>query len=820
MKSPTFLRSHPLLARLLLFVLLPLLSVGVWAWGSLSHALPAEGATRLTHGVSAPVTLLRDEHGAVHIQASNDRDAFYAVGYAQAQDRLWQLELQRRTARGLLSEVFGRDSIDADVWFRTLGLCESASSAWSALSGEARASLTAYTAGVNAAMAQTRTLPIEFHILDVKPEPWTEIDSLAWIKMFALDLSGNYRREIDRYLANGQLSQQQAAIFFPDYPEEGPSTVASTADAKALLRLADAQDRLQAGMGLAVPGTGSNAWAVAGRHTADGGAILANDPHLGLQSPSLWYVVSIDTPTLKVSGMSLVGLPVVVFGRNDRIAWGGTNMMADTQDLFFERVDTEGARYESNGVWQPFQSRTEIIQVRADFPRQLRPRYTPVTLKVRSNPHGPIISDYFKVFDAPVALRWTGLDPADTSYEAFLRLNYAQDWNQFRQAMRHHVAPALNMLYADRAGHIGYLGAGRIPIRRRGEGTLPVPGWDPAYGWSGEVPPEQWPQSYDPGSGYLVSANQRVVDGTYPYFISHDWASPARARRIEQLLRAPIDAGRRFTAEDMQRIQADTVDLDALAMMTTLRARLPEGGHAAQAAQFLREWNGDMRADSQAASIFHTWMRHFRNDLFSDHLNGAWNNPQRARFMRRLSDGVRLDQLAALILNDPSGWCDNRSTALRESCAHLLASSQSEALDELHKLRGDWGMRSWQWGDVQKTVYRHTPMSQIKPFDRIFERRIGNGGSSNSINVASSEFAYSDGYLQNFGAGFRQIIGLNPERIQHYYMNSTGQSGNVMSRHYDDMVQPFRDVRYYRLIDDAPVGSSAADGPATPGTGR
>ncbi|MGO4263761.1 penicillin acylase family protein [Lysobacter sp. TAB13] len=800
-----YLRSHPLTARLIVFVLLPLLACATWMWSNVRNSLPPEGAIQITEGVSAPVALSRDEHGVVHVSAGNDRDAFFAVGYAQAQDRLWQLELQRRMARGRLSEVLGKDSVDADVLFRTLGLYESARSAWPALSAPARASLTAYTAGINARLAHTAQLPAEFRILGVKPEPWTEIDSLAWIKVFALDLGGNYRREIDRYVAQSALTPEQAAIFFPEYPAQAPTTVASIEQAQGLLAMADSQYELQSKLRLAAPNTGSNAWAVAGRHTADGGALLANDPHLGLQIPSLWYAVSVDTPTLKVSGMSLIGLPVVVFGRNAQIAWGGTNMMADTQDLFFERADASGANYEADGVWQPFQVRSEVFNVRADFPEKLRRQYAPVTLQVRSSRHGPIISDHFKVFDQPVALRWTSLDAADTSYEAFFRMNYARDWSEFKQALSHHVAPAMNMLYADRAGNIGYLGAGRIPVRSRGEGTTPSPGWDSSYGWSGEVPPAQWPQTYNPPSGYLVSANNRVVGDDYPYFVSHDWASPARAQRIEQLLRQRIGSGRKLVAEDMQRIQADTVDLDAAAMMTHLRERLPQGEHGAQAAAYLRGWNGDMRADSQAASIFHVWMQHFRSTLFADQLQGTWNNPQRTRLLRRLGDGVRLERLGRLIQDDPTGWCDNRDTPRRETCEQSLASSQASALDELHKLRGDWSMRDWQWGQVQKTVYTHIPMSAMKPLNKVFERRIGNGGSSNSINVASSNFAYADGYLQDFGAGFRQVIALSPKQVTHWYMNSTGQSGNAMSPHYDDMVEPFRDVRYYRL-------RTAADG--------
>ncbi len=812
-------RTHPVAARLILLVAIPLLALASWIWLELRGSLPPEAVTRITSGVSSPVDIERDAQGAVHIRAKTDSDAFFAVGYAQAQDRLWQLEVQRRMARGELSEVFGKDSIDADVWLRTLGLHASARSAWTTLSAPARASLTAYTAGINARIAETDKLPVEFRLLGLKPQPWTEMDSLAWVKVFALDLGGNYRREMDYYLTRSLLGEDRAATFFPGYRSATQATVpAATPSADTGLQaMADTHRRVLASLHLALPNTGSNAWVIGGKHTTDGGALLANDPHLGLQIPSLWYAVSLETPTLHSSGMSLVGLPLVVFGRNDHIAWGGTNMMADTQDLFFERTDANGDRYDTDGGWIPFEQRTETIRVRAEFPDVLRRQYAPVTLHVRSTRHGPIISDQFAVFDRPVALRWTGLDPDDSSYEAFFRLNYAKDWTQFRSALDHLVAPAMNMLYADRAGNIGYIGAGRIPLRRQGEGTLPVPGWDPAYGWKGSVPSAEWPQRYNPPEGYLISANDGINDADYPYFVSHDWASPARARRIRQLIQAGIGAGKTFDVADMERMQADTLDLNVAAMMATLRNRLPPDGHSSRAAQYLAHWDGNTQADSQAASIFHAWMRQLRQQLYSNPLQGDWNNPQRTRQLRRLAGTVRLEQLEQSLRNDDGHWCSAAKTAnsALPACDAVLATSLTAALNELHKLRGDWSMDSWGWGQLHRTVYAHPPMSHIKPLRPLFERRIDNGGSADAINVASADFSDAEGYLQKFGAGFRQVIAMSRNRIRHEYMNSTGQSGNVMSRHYDDMVEPFQKVRYYPLSPAATGTDSATSARGT-----
>jgi penicillin G amidase len=802
-------RRFPLTTRLLALVVLPALVAAWWLHASLKASLPGDGVVQLVHGVSSPTTIERDANGVPHVLAGSDADAYFAIGYAHAQDRLWQLELQKRMASGRMSEAFGKKSIEADVWFRTLGLYEAARTAWPALSPEAQASLTAYAAGINAWIDEKHALPVEFRVLGVEPEHWTELDSLAWVKVFALDLGGNFRREIEHYIAAQSLTRTQLAAFFPGYPVDAPTeTVASSArETDRLLALARFQQRLEREHALGGRNVGSNAWVVSGRHAKDGAALLANDPHLGLQMPSLWYAISVDAPTFKVSGMSLVGLPVAVLGRNAHIAWGGTNMMADTQDLYFERADPTGENHQVDGRWQPFQVRTETIEVRADFPEQLRKQFAPVALKVRSTRHGPVISDYYGVFDQPVALRWTALDAGDTSYEAFFRLNHARDWESFQAALSLHVAPAMNILYSDRHGNIGYVGAGRIPIRKRGEGTLPVPGWDDAHGWNGEVPPAQWPQSYNPASGYIVSANDAVANPAHPHFISHDWASPARARRIAGLLQARIDAGERLTIEDMQRIQGDTTDLEVVALLAELKTRLPEEGHAAQAAILLKGWDGDMRGDSQAAAIFTVWMRHFRRQVFGDELLGSWENAQAAKMLRSLQGDVSLDYLRALLRRDEAGWCDDRETVEQEGCDEVLADSQESALWELYKLRGDWSMASWRWDQVQRTSYSHTPFGSSKSLARLFDRRIGNGGSSNAINVAGSSFSGADGYLQTFGAGFRQIIALHGDRAEHRYMNSTGQSGNVMSPHYDDMVAPFRDVRYVELhssIDRAP----------------
>lgn len=798
------IKNYRLLTRFIVVIFIPAITICCFAYFKMKQGLPEQRLVLTNQAMSAPAIITRDVHGVPEIQANSDNDAYFAVGYVHAQDRLWQLELQRHMVQGRLSELFGKESISQDIWFRTIGLYQAAKTAWPALSREAQESLTAYTAGINAGMAAQKTLPAEFQILNIKPEPWTEIDSLAWIKMFAFDLGGNFRAEISRYLAGQALPLDRQNIFFPTYADDVPTTIRSekisSLSISGMAKMAGFQENLQRQFGLTGHAVGSNAWVVSGKHTATGSVLLANDPHLGLQIPSLWYAINVKGKALNVSGMSLIGLPLVIFGHNENIAWGGTSMMADTQDLYLERpIGSGNASYEVNGLKEPFIIRTEEIAIRADFPEQLHKKYLPIKVNIRSTRHGPIISDQFHVFDRPVSLRWTALDPGDTSYEAFFRLGYAHDWASFNNALHPLVAPALNMMYADRTGNIGYLGVGRIPIRKSGDGSSPSIGWTDNYEWMGFVAPEKWPQTYNPESGYIVNANNRIADSTYPYFISRDWASPARARRITQLLTEKIDGKSLLTVSDMEKIQSDTTDLDAQAVMAALSGFTPQSDEQKTAWSYLKSWRGDMASESQAAALFHVWMRHFRTELILPYLTGIFNTRDQADFAESLSSGVGLHALADILRQPHSVWCEQDKSTAQQSCQELLAHSLQMAIDEIYKLKGDRSMSSWDWGALKTTVYPHTPFSNLRPFGFVFEKRIANGGSENTVNVSDIEYNEKDGYIQKFGPGFRQIMSLDRGYFEDQYMNSTGQSGNVLSPHYSDMVEPFRDMHYFSM---------------------
>lgn len=778
----------------------------VWLFFHFRAGLPAETGQAQVRGIETPVRIVRDAQGVPTIHASTDRDVFFGTGYVHAQDRLWQLEVQRRVVRGRLSEIFGKDTVGQDAWMRTLGLYEAAKRDWPSLSPEAQRSLSAYADGINAFTAAHPDLPVEFSVNGVRPEAWTVYDSLAWIKLFALNLGGNMRSELSHYVALPMLGQDKmAAIFGGDPSLAGMTAGQDPRTAQTMQQLLLGQEKLERTLKVGGRYVGSNAWVVSGKHTGNGSAMLANDPHLGLQIPSLWYPLVQQGDRLESSGMSMIGLPIVVFGRNRDIAWGGTSLMADVQDLYLEEVNpAKPTQYRNNSNWEEFVTRSETIQVKADFPNTLSKAYEPVTIKVRSTRHGPVVSDFVGPLDQPVSLQWTALQPGDVTYDSFFRLNYATDWKSFRAALQSHTAPALNMLFADNKGNIGYLGAGKIPLRSKGAGALPVNGATDEYRWTGFIPFDGLPQTFNPDQGYIVSANNKPVGAEYPYFISSEWAPPGRAQRIEQLLQAWIGKGEKLTPAMFGTMQGDIVSLPAQQLAKLLVRMRPANDRQNLALGYLRTWGGEMSMQSQAPAIVHAWTRHLRVALFEPSLKAGWNEARKKEVFDRIVSAVDLQVLTAALSDGKNTWCDQANAAVPSSCEGKLRQSLDSALDELSKLGGS-DMDDWRWEDMHRTVYEHAPLSRSKLLALLFEKRIASGGSTDTINVANATYRESDGYLQTFGAGFRQIIEFGNATSPVLYMNSTGQSGNVFSPHYADMVQPFRDVKYHAL----PVASTA-----------
>lgn len=796
-------KGRPLLARFVVVILIPLLVFSLLQMSRLFDSLPEKYTDIVISSISQQVSISRDAMGYVNVSAKNDGDLFFGIGFAQAQDRLWQLEVQRRIARGTLSEVFGRNSIDHDIWLRTLGLYQSANFAWQALSPEAKMSLQAFSDGVNAYIQQQSSLPPEFILFDIDMAPWSPIDSLAWIKVFALNLSGNYRKELENQAVASVLTSKRLASLYPAitensvFQQQGNDTLLTQAtELERLTRL------LQETLHIGGKYVGSNAWAVSGKHTSNGKALLANDPHLGLQVPSLWYGASLNSSTLHAKGMTLVGLPVIIFGRNNKISWAGTNLMADVQDLAVEQVKVNSPdHYLRDGEWQTMNSRIEHIAIRNDFPDFLRKQLKPLELHIRSTKNGPLVSDVQENNNQVMSLRWTALAEDDTSYQTFYDINYAQDWLSFNQAANKLVAPALNLLYSDTEGNIGLRIAGRIPIRNSGNGSLPVPGWSSEFDWQGYIPATELPQIYNPESGIIVSANNRAFADDYPHLISHDFAPEARASRITEVLTDKLKNGKTLTVQDSIDLQGDTMDLAIQSVLPILKSTQCKTEIQCQAMEYLHGFEGDMRADQIAPTIVSVWLEHLKIGLFRDDFKHYWLQNQKASLLSAAVANISIEQI--IIAFEAShhrqhDWCDNIQTDVIENCQMILLSSLSDSIKELKKLAGS-DMDDWYWGEIHHALYRHMPMSEVKLLQIWFEQTAAAGGSENSVNVANASYDPSQGYLQTFGAGFRQIMSMTGDDTGHLVMNSTGQSGHFLSRNFADAVPLFHSMQFHQL---------------------
>ena len=794
-------RGHPLLLRFLFFICLPAAACLVLGLLHLLGSLPSAAIDLRVGGIQETVRIRRDANGVPHIEAKSDNDAYFALGYLHAQDRLWQLEMQRRLAQGRLSEVLGKEALDGDKWMRTLNLYRAAESSWQVLSAAAKVSLEAYANGVNAYLRERRTLPLEFILLDVRPRPWRAIDSLAWFKVFSLSQSKSMRQEANRYVLRRYLAEAQWSQLESSYPAGAPITADVLPSIQGITRISL---KLEKELGVGGLYVGSNAWVISGALTESGMPILANDPHLSLQMPSPWYVASLSAPGFSVSGMSIVGLPNIVFGRNARIAWGGTNMIADTQDLYVLETDPDRPNhYKVDGAWKTMEVYSEEIRIRNDFPAALRKPLEPVRIQVRRSHLGPVVTDALGVLDQPVCLHWPALQEGDTSYEAIFRVGYATDWQQFNEALEHLVSPAINLVYADASNNIGYLGAGKIPVRNLGDGSLPVPAADPQYAWKGYIPFSEMPRVLNPRQGYLVNANNKVVDDGYPYFISRDWAPPARAQRLTAMIEEALKAQGKIRFEDVQRMQGDVKDLEAVELkdhlLRLVAHRIRPGGPLER----LKLWNGEMTREQVPAAIFSMWLSRLRDHLLLDDLKGYENNNTQAGVLRGYVEAVTPLQIGRMMTDPRYDWCDDRSTKARESCADIALISFEEAITELKKRQGK--ERHWQWGRVHQTVFKHLPFSSVNLLDLVFERRVPGAGSQSTVDVAAGRYSDADGFEQEFGAVFRQVISPGSGKSRHAYMNSTGQSGNPLSRHFDDMLEPFNRVLFFELRDEGPV---------------
>ncbi len=767
-----------------------------FAWGS----LPAlDGELRLA-GLGAPVRVLRDELGVPLIEAASERDAAMALGFVHAQDRLWQMEMSRRIGAGRLAEVVGERGLPVDRFMRTLGLYRAAEASLEHLSAEALDRLAAYAEGVNGFLAQrSHPLPPEFLLLQHRPEPWQPADSLVLIKLMALDLVSSWRSELTRASLLDRLRPEALADLWPPPRSDEVTTLSGPAQwtgdvsprsEPTLPDAASASAALAGALLTALPlpdnaGLGSNIWAVSGAHTASGAALLANDPHLGLTAPAHWYLAALSTPGGTVMGATLPALPVVVIGRNEHIAWGFTNTAGDTDDLFIERLDpADPDRYLTQDGSQPFLRRDEVIRVQGS---------EPVRLRVRETRHGPVISDIMtRATDIAgegrvLALAWTALLPEDRTVEAGIGLARAQDWDDFSRAIELFHSPTQNAFYADAEGRIGMAMAGRLPLRRAGDGSLPAPGWDGSHDWLGLLPAAENPRTpAATDAGFLQNANNRLVDERYPHLVTADWNDDLRARRIVAVLDAATTAGEPLDTEVMRQLQNDRLST-LVGDFRPWLAAVPSGdAGTARILEAIDAWDGAAMPDRPEPLVFQAWYRSLVRHVLADNLGDDF-----AAYR-----GIRSAAMRHILEQAPD-WCDDVTTTdLRESCDDMAAAALTSALDELRAAYGeDW--RAWRWGEASQARLAHRPLDGVPGIGRIFSIVTGTGGGdAGTVRVA--RYAAAAPYDTVAAASLRMVTDLAETGTLHVIL-PTGQSGHPLSPHYDDQTGRWRNGELHTL---------------------
>ena len=759
----------------------------------LRQSLPQIRGEIAVQGLIAPVEVLRDAYGVPHVFAQSERDAHFALGFVHAQDRLWQLEMNRRIAAGRLSEVLGPAGLETDRFMRTLGVRRAAQASLEHLDAETKDILEAYAAGINAFLALQPVLPPEFHLLRARPEPWSAVDSLAWWKMMGWDLGGNWRSELLRMRLSRALRPERVNEFFPPYPGEASPAIRDLNEVYEGLereppRLAtqgtNAHSRFSEFLGQEGGGA-SNSWVVSGARSASGRPVLANDPHLGLSAPAVWYLAHLHAPGLNAIGATLPGIPGILLGRNQHVAWGATNAGADVQDLYIEKLDTAGNYLTPEGT-RSFRTLGETIRVKGAPDEKLT---------VRISRHGPVISDVARAAleltprGHAMALAWTALAEDDISMQATLRVPRARNRGEFEAALRSLQTPQQAITYADVEGNIALIVAGRVPLRKPEndlKGLAPAPGWDARYDWAGYLPHDALPRAVNPAAGLLVSANHKVTPPGYPHHITLEWQPPYRARRIEELLHAAS----RHSVRSFAGIQLDPVSPAVRELLPHLLTAIPRSVAAREALKLLAAWDGSMAGHRPEPLIAIAWWRELAFALYADELGEAFreNWTPRAPFVERA-------------LRTGSAWCDDVRSQPPERCEELLADALEKALADLRRRFGE-DMASWRWGEAHRAWHRHRPLSRHGLLARFFDVSVASPGDAYSVNVGRSDFSDDAApYASRHAASYRAIYDLaNPEAS--LFIQSAGQSGNPLSPHYRAFAEPWARGEYVRAVTD------------------
>ena len=777
-KSPV--RKKGRWKKILLIGLLLLLIIGVGVFiyihSYINKSLPhIEGTIALPH-LQNEVTVITDENGVPHISAQNDHDLYIAQGYVQAQYRLFQMDLSRRQASGTLSEVVGESAINNDKYFRALGLRRAAEKSYDTYTDEGIEVLELFAEGVNAYINEAiedDKLPIEYTLLGVEPEEWSTIDSLTIGKYMAFDLGGNWERQAFNYYLLNQFREEKALELFPVYPKNKPTIMEDgEIDITGILEHAVIPHDFN----------GSNNWVVSGEKTASGHPLLADDPHLGLATPSIWLQMHLESADVNVGGVIFAGVPGIILGHNENIAWGVTNANPDVQQLYIEKRNPDNKEeFEFEGKWEKALVHEEPIKVKDG---------ETIDFQVLETRHGPIISEFAEdsAKDTVFSLRWTALD-ATTELEAILDINRAEDWETFEKGLEKFIVPTQNFVFAGKDGTIAYKANGKIPIYETSEDALlPLPGWEAKYEWKDFIPFDELPRIVNPEKGFIATANNKIAGESYPYHISNVWAQPYRYERITEVLEARDD----FTVEDMQNLQMDAMNLRArefVPLFNDVLTGVNLGEAEKEALELLRNWDYKDGVELPQPLIFHSWF---------DEIDAILYDEIPESMMEFFSaNGQTTDELLRKSINgEKSIWIEENG-----GLEKVLQTSLTAAVMKLADKYSE-DMEAWRWGDYHKVQFYH-PLSNVHPILAYFfnrEKPIPVDGSA--VTPMAAAYKKETGEVDH-GASWRFVIDMD-QPVVGYHIVAPGQMGHFRSEWYHDQMNDWAEGNFHRTkIKDA-----------------
>jgi penicillin amidase len=758
-------------------------TAAAWHWLA-RRPLPKLKGTIGLDGLAGPVRVRRDRWGVPHIATDSPADLWFAQGFCHGQDRLWQLDFYRRVVRGRLAEMAGEEGLPIDRLMLTLGIRRTAEREAATLDPELLALLERFCAGVNAAAESATAMPFEMQLLRLDWKPWRPVDILSLGKLLAFGLSTNWERELLRADMERALGPELAAKLDPGYPADNPIATqeAWSGDGLAIVEQIDAVRR---SIGLAAEASGSNNWAVSGSLSATGSPLIAGDPHLPPSMPGIWYQVGLELGDRFVRGASLPGMPGVYMGQGNDVCWTFTNAMADVEDLFVEQI--EGDRYRFEDEWRPLELVREEIPVKG--------RDAPEVLDVRLTHHGPIVNEALGADTGePLALRWQTLDQP-TVFKGMFELHGISSGPELVAKLEPHSSPVSNLIWADRDGSIGYKMIGRLPLRKGGCPDLPKPGWTGEFEWEGTIPYEELPEKVDPESGFLVTANNRIVGDDYPHHITSEWLDGFRAKRIEQLLGASSS----HDLDDFEAMQSDNLSLPGIEAARRLGRMAPAGQREISALERLRSWDGRLDPDSIAGTIYQAFLLRLAREVARAAIG---DRDLCERWLDRADNGFTPH------VTSPWRWHSHLMKLWEEGDEELIGRPWDElvlealsgALDDLTDRFGP-DPEAWRWGDVHAMEFPH-PLGEANPLlRRLLNRTLKAGGAQETV----SQIAYdpNDPYKAVWAPSWRMVADPTaPERSR--WQMFTGQSGHPASRHYDDLQADWLEGRTQPMAGEGP----------------